>query len=94
MSEARRSSRIKQLQSKQNLLKGTRLTAKKKIQKSTVANKETEAATSDTQCVHNSRSEDAAVGECVKRTKTTDQPSAKRKSKVLNAKNLKSCGRF
>jgi len=34
-----------------------------------LANKETEAATND-KCVHNSRSEYAAVGECGKRTKT------------------------
>jgi len=40
----------------------------RKIQKLTLANKETEAATND-KCVHSSRSEDAAVGECGKRAK-------------------------
>jgi len=42
----------------------------RKTQKSTLANKETEAATND-KCVHSSHGEDAAVGECEKRTKTT-----------------------
>ena len=70
----RRSSRFKQ--SKQSLLEETRLTSEAKVtrktKKSTVANKETEAATNDMR-VHSSHSEDIAVGECGKRTKTTDQ---------------------
>jgi len=41
----------------------------RQTQKSMLANKETEAATND-KCVHNSHSEDAAVGECGKKTKT------------------------
>ena len=87
--ETRCSTRIKQ--PKQSLLKETRLTSAvtRKTQKSTVANKYTETASKDT-CVHSSRSEDAAVGECGKRTKTTDQPLAKQKSKVLNVKEHKS----
>ena len=45
----------------------------RKTKKLTVANKETEAATNDTR-VYSSHSEDAAaVGECWKRTKMTDQ---------------------
>jgi len=65
------------LQSKQSLLEEReeiRLTLAAKVtrktQKSTLANKETEAATND-KCVHSSHSEYAAVGECGKRTKTT-----------------------
>ena len=88
--ETRRSSRIKQY--KQSLLEQreeTRVTSAAKVtrktQRSTV---ETESATNDTR-VHSSRSEGAAVGECEKRTKTTEQPPAKRKSKVLNAKERK-----
>ena len=65
----------------------------KKTQKLTVVNKETEAVTDDTH-VHSSYSEDASVGECGKRTKTTDQPPAKQKSKVLNAKEHKSLLKF
>ena len=52
-----------------------------KTQKLIVMNKEKmEAATYNDTCVHSSRIEDEAVGECGKKTKTTDQPSAKRKS--------------
>jgi len=67
-----------------------------------VLNKQTEgydiiyiiyAATNDT-CVHSSCSEDAAIKECGKRTKTTDQPPAKQKSKVLNTKERKSLLNF
>jgi len=65
------------LQSKQSLLKEReeiRLTlavkVTRKTQKSTLSNKETEAITNDKR-VHSSRSEDAAVRECGKRTKTT-----------------------
>jgi len=65
------------LQSKQSLLEEREeirltLVAKvtRKTQKSTLANKETEAATNDKR-VHSSRSEYAAVGECGKRIKTT-----------------------
>ena len=74
--EMRRSTRIKQ--SKQSLLEETRLTSavKRKVQKSTVANKDTETASNDTR-VHSSHSEDAAAVECGKRTKTMDQPPAK-----------------
>jgi len=42
----------------------------RKTQKSTLVNKEAEAATNDKR-VHSSRSENTAVGECGKRTKTT-----------------------
>ena len=60
-----------------------------------VVNKDTEtaAATNNTR-VHSSCSKDAAVVECGKRTKTTDQPPAKRKYKVLNVKEPKSLLKF
>jgi len=65
------------LQSKQSLLEEQeeiRLTLAAKVmrktQKSTLANKEMEAATND-KCVHSSCSEYVAVGECGKRTKMT-----------------------
>ena len=86
--EPRRSTRINQ--SKQRLLKETRLTSvtkpTRKTLKSTILNKDTEATSNDAR-VHSSRGKDTAVGapECGKRTsKTTDQPPAKRKSKILN----------
>jgi len=65
------------LQSKQSLLEEReeiRLTlvvkVTRKTQKSTLANKEMEAATND-KCVHSSHSEYTAVRECGKRTKMT-----------------------
>jgi len=58
----------------------------RKIQKSTLANKEMEAATNDKH-VHSSRSEDAAVGECGKRTKMT-------RAKIEFRLACGPCGRF
>ena len=100
--EPRRSTRINQ--SKRRLLEETRLTSSltsvtkptRKTLKSTISNKDTEATSNDAR-VHSSRGKDAAVGapECGKRTrKTTDQPPAKRKSKILNVKERKSLVKF
>ena len=90
----RRSARIKQ--SKQSLLEEreeTRplSTIKRTRKKLLVAN--TEASTSDTR-VHSSHSENATAGESGKRSKMSDQPPAKRKFKLLNAKERKSMLKF
>ena len=64
--------------------------------KSTISNKDTEITTNDA-CVHSFCDKDAAVEalECGKRTnKTTDQPPAKRKSKISNVKKCKSLVKF
>ena len=80
------------MQYKQSLLEQreeTRVTSAAKVMRKTQRlTEETESATNDTR-VHSSRSEDTAVGECEKRTKMTDQPPAKQKTKVLNAKERK-----
>ena len=52
-----------------------------------------QSRTSDTRA-HSSRSENTAAGESGKRSKTSDQPPAKRKSKLLNAKERKSMLKF
>ena len=88
--EPRRSTRINQ--SEQSLLEGTKLTyfSDKTDKKNAISNKDTEITINDT-CVHSFCGKDAAVEalECGKRTnKTTDQPPAKRKSKISNVKNV------
>ena len=93
--EPRRSTRINQ--SKKSSLQGAKLTSTTKpTRKTTISCKDTEVTTNDAR-VHNSRGEDAAVKalECGKRmSKTTDQPPAKRKSKILNVKERKSLIKF